>query len=437
RLKNQHLKEKLKVFQKRFIGRKSEKLTEEEKLQLHLFNEAESIIDKEESEQAEDAEKVAVKGHTRKKKGRKPLPDDLPREEKIHDLPDEEKKCPCCGEMRPCIGSDSTEELDFIPAQIKVIKHTRLKYGPCKCEDFRNEVIPEVKSAPGPVRLIRNSIVSPGLLSYVLVSKYVDALPFNRQSKMFSRIDVEISKATMCNWAMLAAEKCKGLFDLMWEEAKSGHLIQMDETTLQVLKEPGRDPTRKSQMWVALGYPEYGRPIVLYNYRTSKSKDIPVELLNGYEGYLQTDGYAGYNKVGSDEDIIHVGCFAHARRYFHDAFKLSKKSNTGKRGLSFIKELYKIERETREKYFAPDEFTEARKEKAEPVLSEFYKWLQIKVDTVAPASKAGEAIEYTLNEWDKLIRYIGHYYLTPDNNAVERAIRPFVIGRNYAELNIM
>jgi transposase len=233
----------------------------------------------------------------------------------------------------------------------------------------------------------------------------------------------------MCNWAILAAQKCKDLFDVMWEEARRGPLIQMDETTLQVLREPGRDPTSKSQMWVAVGYPEYSRPIVLYNYRTSKSKDIPVELLTGYKGYLQTDGYSGYNAAGSDEAIIHVGCFAHARRIFHDAFKLSKKSNTAKRGIFFIKELYKIEKELREKDLLPDVFVKKRKEKAEPVLDEFYKWLQSMVDNIAPQSSAGKAVNYTMNEWDKLIRYLEHYYLTPDNNAVERAIRPFVLGR--------
>lgn len=436
RFKYQLLEEKFLALQSKFFGRSSEKLNREDRGQLKLFNEAEMHSDTDvqgdnESEITED--EVTVKGHTRKKRGRKPLPEELPREEIIHDLSDEERKCCFCQENRPRIGKEETEELDIIPAQIKVLKHIRIKYGPCKCEKFLGAEIPEVKTASMPARIIPHSIVSPGLLSYVVVSKYVDALPFYRQSKMFERIDVNISRATLCNWAIKGANRCKDLIALMWEEIRSGPLINMDETTVQVLKEENRDPTSKSYMWITVGYSKPVKPVILFDYHTSRSKDIPVKLLEGYKGYLQTDGYAGYNKVGSDPDIVHIGCFAHARRYFHEAFKLSKKSKTAQRGLSFIQKLYGIEKKLRKRLLdeelTADEFTKQRREKSVPVLEDFHKWLKEKVNYVPPESKTGKAIDYTLKQWDRLIKYMDAYFLTPDNNIVENAIRPFVLGR--------
>ena len=429
RFKYKILDEQFKILQHKFFSRRSEKLTQEDKDQMRLFNEAEFGRDEEEPEHDPDKEEFIVKTHTRRKRGRKPLSDSLPREEVIHDFSDEEKKCPCCGKMRPNIGSDITEELDIVPAKIKVLRHIRMKYGPCGCGEFLEKEMPEVKTAPCPARIIPHSIVSPGLLAYVIVSKYADALPLYRQSKMFKRIEVDLSRATLCNWVIKAAEKCKDLISLMREEVKSGPLIQMDETTVQVLKEHGRDPTGKSYMWVSIGYPEENKPIILFDYHMTRSKSIPLKMLKEYNGYLQTDGYSGYNSVGIQPGIIHVGCFAHARRYFHDAFKLSKKSNTAKRGLSYIRKLYKVENELREKNLSPNEFVEHRKKQAIPILEEFHSWLQSKKDIIPPESKAGKAIVYTLNEWNKLIRYLDAHFLRPDNNAVEQAVRPFVIGR--------
>jgi transposase len=230
------------------------------------------------------------------------------------------------------------------PAKIQVNTHIRLKYGPCKCDGFLHKETPEIKTAPMPPRMIPQSIVSPGLLAYVITSKFVDSLPFYRQSKMFERIDLEISRATLCNWAILAAEKCSGLLDLMTKDIRGGPVIRMDETTLQVLKEPGRPAESKSYMWVIAGYQDE-RPIVLYNYHTGRSAKIPFAFLEDYKGYLQTDGYKGYNKAGSLPGIVHVGCVAHARRYFHEASRLSKKSKAAYRGLDFIRKLYEIENE--------------------------------------------------------------------------------------------
>lgn len=425
--KYQILEEKYLLLQHRFFARSSEKLSKEGQKQLRLFNEAEVGIEETEKTE-EESEKVTVQEYTRKKVGRKPLPENLPREEIIHDLPEEEKKCNCCGKERPKIGEEISEELDIIPAKIKVNKHIRLKYGPCKCEGFSENEEPEVKTAKGPDRIIPGSIVSPGLLAYILVSKFCDALPFYRQENMFKRINVEISRATMCNWAIQASRKCQELLEIMWHEIRSGPLIQMDETTLQVLNEPDRPATSKSYMWVTIGYKDK-KPIIIYHYHPTRSKDVPLKVLEGYKGYLQSDGYSGYNDAGSQPGIIHVGCFAHARRYFIDAIKISKKASSSHEGLSYIQKLYEIENRLRKENLDDDDFVETREKEVIPIFEKFKKWLDKKILDVPPKTKIGQAVNYTLGEWDKLTKYIDAPFLTPDNNMSENAIRPFVVGR--------
>ena len=425
------LEEKFKTLQRKFFGKSSEKLTPEDELQGRLFDEAEDGMPlEEETAQENEGQCVTkVKEYVRKKTGRKPLPVDLPREEVIHDLTEAEKKCPCCGEERKQIGSDETEELDIIPASIKVIRHVRLKYGPCGCDEFLNSGEAEIKKAAAPKRMIPGSIVSPGLLAYTVTSKYADALPFYRQSKIFERIGVELSRATLCNWTIEAYEKMTGFMKVFEEQLKCGNFIRMDETTVQVLHEENRRPENKSYMWVSIGYPERGRPLVLYQYHPTRSKKVPYDFLEGFTGYLQTDGYDGYNYAVSRGGIVHVGCFAHARRYFFDAAKLNKNDSRAHKGLQFIKRIYEIESELREKNLGDERFVEQRKKLMVPVLEDFHRWLLLSKNEVIPKSKTGEAVNYTLNEWSKLICYIDAAFLTPDNNEAERVIRPFVIGR--------
>jgi len=430
RIKYRLLEEKYQVLQKRFFGRKSEKLSHDNPDQLRLFNEAEESAGTEgKGDTEEEDSSVVIKSYTRRKSGRRPLDENLPREEVVHDCTDEEKKCPCCGEERPRIGEDVTEELDIIPAQIKVIKHVRPKYGPCSCDDFLHEKVPEIATGAMPPRLIPHSIASAGLIAYIVTSKFADALPFYRQSKIFSRINVDISRATLSNWTIRAAEQCENLIPLLKDAIRGGPLIQMDETVVQVLHEEGRAPQNKSYMWAAVGYPASGKKLVLFEYHPGRSGEIPQEILTGYLGYLQTDGYAGYNKSGGLSGITHVGCFAHARRKFTEALTADKKSKNARKALMFIQKLYKIENGLRSQNISSEEFVAKREKESQPVLDEFHAWLSVKCDEILPGSKIGRAIRYTLNEWDKLVRYLEAEILTPDNNRVENAIRPFVVGR--------
>jgi len=429
--KIEHLKEQYQLLQKRFFGRSSEKLTKEDEAQGILFNEAEEGIETPPDSSNEHDSVITVETHTRRKAGRKPLSDDLPREEIIYDLTEEEKKCPCCNKERPPIGQEETEELDIIPAKIYVIKRIYKKYGACGCDEFLNAEIPEVKSAPFEKRMIPGSIASSGLLAFVFTSKFCDALPFYRQSKMFERIDADISRATMCNWVIAAYEKMHLFFEIFEAHLKSGAFIRMDETIIQVLHEEGRSPQAKSYMWVAIGYPIRGRPLVLFRYYPTRSGEIPDQFLSGFSGYLQTDGYDGYNRAVRNNDIVHVGCMAHARREFNNAYDSGKKNKDSRafKALAYIQKIYKIESDLRSENLSDEIFIERRRKLAAPVLDELHAWLLRNKAEVLPQSLVGKAISYTLNEWDKLIRYLDLACMTPDNNEIERAIRPFVVGR--------
>lgn len=264
----------------------------------------------------------------RKKKGRKPIPKNLPRVKRIHDIDESEKVCECgCQKIR--IGEEVSEQLDIIPAQIQVIEHIRPKYACKNCEGVESDG-PTVAIAPMPEQIIPKCIGTSGLIAYVLVAKFVDALPFYRQEKQFLRIGVEISRATMCNWARKVAESCEILLMMLKQEILSGPLINIDETPTQVLNEPNRKNTTKSYMWVFRGgTPEH--PGILFEYHPSRAGDVAASFLNGYEGIVQTDGYKGYDFLDVVKGILHMACWVHVRRKFLDVIKAAGKSENGKK----------------------------------------------------------------------------------------------------------
>ncbi len=427
---NASLRNQIADFRRMVFGKRSEKLTKEETGQMLLFNEAEDGVAEAEFEELK-REETTVSSHTRRKRGRKKLSDEIPRKEIIHDLTEEEKRCPCCGEERPCIGEEVTEELDIIPQQIIVNKHIKKKYGPCRCDDFLAEENAEIKTAKAPGRLIPGSIASPGLLAYSITAKFCDALPFYRQAKIFSRFGVDISRATQCNWSLLTAEKCEGLLKVLEEVILSGPVIRMDETTVQVLKEENKSPSSKSYMWVAYGYGKDDCPLLLYQYHPTRSSEVPKKFLKNYSGFVQTDGYKGYNFDSSSYEgtITHVGCLVHARREFEKAYKANKKSKCAYMALKYIRDIYRIENSLRSRNLGSEDFVNKRKEQMKPILEKFHNWLCEQEKTVLPQSLAGKALKYTLSVWKNIIQFPDHYLLTPDNNLVENVIRPFVIGR--------
>ena len=236
----------------------------------------------------------------------------------------------------------------------------------------------------------------------------------------------------MCNWQQTIFLKLAILLTLIKKTVKCWPVLQMDETTMQVIGEEGRKDTQKSYMWVARGGPP-DKKVIWYEYHSSRSASHAKEFLEGYSGYLQTDGFSGYDSAVKEKpEIKQVGCFAHARRRFFDASKAGKEPKSAQIGLTYIRNLYEIEKKLRsqwEKDNQTEKFLSERKREAGAELSKFYSWLLKRKNEVPESTLLGKAIGYTLSQWDKLVTYLESPYLTPDNNACENAIRPFVIGR--------
>jgi transposase len=347
----------------------------------------------------------------------------------VHDIPEPEKVC-ACGHQLSRIGEETAEKLDIIPAVIQVIKIIRPKYACKHCEGLETEG-PVVKIAPVPKQIIEKGIATAGLLAHIITAKFCDALPFYRQERQFERLGVDIPRATMCNWAMKAANACQPLLKLVQKHIRSGPLINMDETTVQVLEEPGRSPSTKSYMWVCRGgIPD--KPALHHHYAPSRSSQVAAALLADYKGVVQTDGYAGYDFLAAQKDIFHAGCWAHARRKFTEAAKGSgkgKKPGSVDVALGYIRRIYEVETEGKRLNYSAVQFVELRQRKAKPILDDFFKWLSKKSLQVVPKSLLGIAVNYTLKQWNRLLVYLEHGGTTPDNNLAENAIRPFVVGR--------
>ena len=429
-VENNILREQVRHLRAKLFGRKTEKkLHVEDNSQALLFDEAEEFSSPEETAKVE----IEIKAHKRNKCGRKPLPEDLPRVDVIHDLREEEKVC-ACGCIKSRIGEEVSEQLDIIPAKIQVIRNIRYKYVCKRCEGVEAEE-PAVKIAPLPEQLIPKSIAAPGLLAHVITAKFVDALPFYRQESQFSRLGIDLSRSTMCGWAIKVADRCEPILELLNREIRSGPLINVDETTVQVMKEPGRSNKTKSYMWIFRGG-DPDKPALVYHYHQIRSGDVVSEYLKGYKGYVQSDGFSGYDFIDHNPDIIHVGCWAHVRRKFVDVVKASgkRKSVKGRTGnaeiaIDYIRRLYVIENKAKERELGYKEIYEERQKHAKPVLDEFKGWLEDISPKTPPKCLLGKAISYTLKQWERLVHYIEDGCLRPDNNLAENAIRPFVVGR--------
>jgi transposase len=425
------LEEKVDYLTRKLYGSKSEKIKKDDT--PDLFNEAEMGVKENKSEP--EPETVEIK-YTRKKgkSGRKPISDKLPRKEITIDIPEEEKMC-VCGAKMDKIGEETSEKLKIVPMQIEVEKTIRPKYA-CKCcEGVKSEGIhPTVKIANVPPSILPKTIATASLLTYILINKFCDGLPFYRQEKIFTRLGINIKRANMCNWTIKAFENSKVLEKLMIKYLQSSFLIGIDETTVQVLNEPGKSPESKSYMWVFRGGTKEN-PVVIFHYDPSRSGDVPYEYLKNYKGRIQTDGYGGYNKISSDPDIIRIGCWAHARRKFFDAIeslkglKYDESESLACKIMELINILYDIERQTKDNNLSREKIRELRNKDSIPILDNIKKLLVENVDKVLPKSKLGIALNYTLSEWNNLVCYISDGLIPIDNNLVENAIRPFVIGR--------
>ncbi|MEQ9587964.1 MAG: IS66 family transposase [Parvibaculaceae bacterium] len=396
--------------------------TEAGDLQANLFDEAEAFKEAvDDTADETDADVVEVAAHSKRRPKRKPLPKDLPRVVVTHKLDESDKCCPCGCEMR-IIGEKVSEQIDVIPAQVYILEHHRPTYSCPKCDE-------SIKTVPMPVQPIPKSVASPGLLAHVAVAKYADGLPLYRQSKQFERLGIDLPRNTLARHMIKVGELIEPLIEALTEHIRGYDVMQMDETPVQVLKEPGKVARSKSYMWVMKGGPPDHQGIV-YHYDPTRAQGVPKQLLDNYQGYLQTDGYAGYNAILTQDDIIGVGCWAHVRRKFMEAKKALPKADQNKgnrvnQALAFISKLYQLERRLKDK--DPETRQRNRQNEAVPVLNKFKAWLD--KQSVPSTTYLGKAIQYTQGQWPRLGIYLGDGRVSIDNNGVENAIRPFALGR--------
>ena len=416
------LEERIQLLSILKFGRSSEKYVLDNDLQMSLFDEDELAgcyvnPDELEDEEEPDQKGTEVAGHTRKNKGkRKPLPDCLPRVRMEYQLPKEELVGPN-GEIYTKIGEDISEQVDIIPQQVQVTQHARFKYAVANHEELG------VKIAPMPNQVIPKSIASPGLLAHIAQSKYQYHLPLYRQEEIWKSLDIHLPRNSICRWMLRVGELVAPLIEYQLEEMKLHNHMHIDETTVTVVKDSNKKAdasSHKGYMWAyvnALG--------VVYDYQSSRSGSILPIMLENFEGTAQSDAFSGYSILGKTDRITSVGCFAHATK----AAGKNKASPTADKAIKIIAKLYKIEKHIKDNGFNTNERYKYRQKYSIPILKELYDFLIEKKPKVPPKSLIGKAINYSLNNWQALYAYTSSGLTSIDNNAAERAIKPFVIGR--------
>jgi transposase len=403
-------------------GRRSEQITEE---QLALFEaelKAQGVnvedLSKDDGSGPDDKDPPASPGNTgAKPRGRSPLPAHLKRERIVHDLAEAEKHCTACDQDLREFGEETSERYEYIPAQLIVIEDVCKKYA-CECT---------VKTAGKPSQPIEKSTAGASLLSQVIVAKHADHLPLHRQAKIFRRSGVDLSVQTMCGWM----GQCAGLLDPLYLCLKdfvlSSKVVGTDDTPVKVL-DRNLPHTRKGRIWPYVG--DRDHPAVIFDYTPTRERAGPEEFLKDFKGHLQADAYVVYDSFFADPErgLVEVGCWAHARRHFHNALENDQARMGGV--LAMIAHLYGVEKVARQKGLRGNELRLAREQDARPMLDQLHEYLLVIREQVLPKSESGQAIAYTLKNWTALIRYCGDGDLSIDNNGTERSLRGFAAGRN-------
>jgi transposase len=409
----------IKAILKRYYGPRSERFDPTQLLLFGLKVEETPIDEKSIAEEAGE-ELVTRRVAKRHKHGRKPLPDHLPRIEILHDLKDSEKPCPCCGEVRHRIGEEVSEQLEYMPASFKVLKHVRVKYACGRCEhDGYN---PQIVAAAKPKQPIEKGLPGPGLLAYIITSKLGDHLPLYRLEHIFQRQQLSIARSTMAAWLAASAELVRPLVERMGDRVGASKVVHTDDTRVPI-QSPGEGKCRNGRIWAYIG--DRVNPYVVYDYTPDRSRAGPTNWLRGFKGFLQADAYGGYDGIYHSGNVTEVACWAHARRKFFDA-----KETDGKRAaqmLSMVRELYAVEEQAKESN--DDDRRSLRQTQSVPVLDRIKTWLDAEQQIVLPRSPMAAAIQYALNQWNALRIYVTEGFLAIDNNAAERAMKRVAIGR--------
>jgi transposase len=390
-----------------------------------LFNEAEACAAPDPVEP-----EVLVSAHTRTKKTRGKREIDLstlPVEEVRYEFKDNERACPSCSAQMHRIGEEVRSEVKYVPGHFVHVKHIREILGCRPCD--RNETSTPIITASMPKPAFPKSLASPSLVAYIMMRKYLEGLPLYRQEQQFKRTGIMLSRQNLSNWVIAGSGWLEHIYKALHAKLLEQDIAHADETEVQVLREAGRAAQTNSCMWLyASG--RYSHSIRLYEYQRTHAGEYPLKFLAGFSGYLHVDGNAVYKKLPG---VMPSGCWAHARRKYADIIKilppaLQKNGNTPAHiGRNFCNKLFGIERDLKDA--APDERHAGRQLRSCTVLNEYREWLDKMVIETTSQNKLGEAIRYSINQWEDLIRFLEDGRLEIDNNRAERAIKPFVIGR--------
>jgi len=425
------LQEQIDYLTKKLFGTSSEKRSKDIPGQLslfddpYIFNEAEAEV-----AAAPPMEEVVVREHKRKKKAT--LDEKLkglPVEEILIELPEEEQVCDNCGNRLERIGKEFVRrELQYIPAKVKVIEYYTATYvcPVCKTGEDSERAFLKKASAPGP--LMKHTIASPSSVAWTMYQKYANAVPLCRQEKDWSQYGIELSRATLANWIIECSNRYfRPLYEYYHRCLLKREFVMADETRIQVLNEPGRRPQTDSFVWL-YRTGEDGLPaMILYTYTPTRAGRNAAEFLTGYQGYLMTDGYQGYNKVPG---VKKCACWAHIRRYFVDAIPKGHEydySEPAVQGVQFCDKLFAIERRMKEKQYSYDKIKAVRLKEERPILDAFWSWL----DRQRPILNSGmhKAVRYVQNRRAFAETYLEDGRCSFSNNLSENAIRPFTVGR--------
>lgn len=391
--------------------------------QLSLFNEAELEADS----KCEEPVVQKVNGFYRKpaRTKRAELIKDLPVREIPCDIPEEDMFCDQCGAGLKLIGYEKVrDELEYIPAKLQIVRYKR---AACECPKCKHSEHPFIKKADNPSSLMNHSLASPSSVANVMYQKYVNSVPLYRQEKDWEHLGLNLTRATMAHWMIRCSQDYfSPIIDYLHKAMASEEVLHCDETPIQVLKEDGKKLQSKSYMWLYRTAESSSRPIILYDYKPSRSGDNARRFLKDFKGYLHTDGYSGYNKL---ENITRCGCWAHLRRKFVEAVPGRQDKNApriaAEIGSDYCGQLFHIESEL--KQLTPEERYCRRLELEKPVLVAFWCWL----DTVQAlkGSALGKAVVYAKNQKEYMENYLLDGRCSLSNNAAENAIRPFTVGR--------
>ena len=417
----------LRLLKHKTFGASSEQASEQLVGQLSLiFNEAEAWMPKGEQPPVEN---TTVAAHTRKKHSNHldgVLPEGIAVEVVEHGIPEDERVCSVCGTVMEQIGKETVRTLILRPATATIREDVYYTYGCPKCKtDAAETPIWKTERLPS---VIPGSFDSPEAIAHIMVQKFVMASPLYRQEQEWNRSGIQLSRQTMSNWLLRASEDwLKPIYEEMHRRLVCEKVLHADETTLQVLKEPGKSAQSKSYMWLYRTGSCSDHPMVLYEYRPDRKASHAARFLEGFSGWLHADGYSGYHSL--PEQIRVVGCWAHLRRKFDEAVKsLPKKDQADSaalQGQAYCSKLFSMEQELRE--LPPEERYSQRLQRSKPVMDALLAWAS--TNKAAPKSALGKALYYLKEQWPYLIRVLEDGRLELSNNLAERSIKPFVIGR--------